>query len=266
MPKGQLIGQGRLAEVFGWDDGQVVKLMRSPGAQGEADYEARIARIVDTAKLAAPAFYGQVTVDGRPGLIYERVDGPTLLTELGKRPWRLVWGARQLAVLHAQMHNVTAPGLPTMRKQLDRNINNLPQLTTALKERILRRLRSLPDGNVICHGDFHPDNVIVSERGAVVIDWVTASHGPAAADVARTTLLLQGGGLPPGIDMGRRILIQTMRRIYYVLYLRTYQQLRPMPTLLIQTWLPILAAARLNEQIPAEEAHWLAVVNTAFGN
>ncbi|MCB0113460.1 MAG: aminoglycoside phosphotransferase family protein [Caldilineaceae bacterium] len=265
MSKGNLLGQGRIAEVFAWGDGQVVKLMRSSNAQGEADYEARIARIVDTAGLSAPVFAGQVTVDGRPGLIFERFDGPTLLTEVGQRPWRLVWAARQLGALHAQMHSVNAPGLPSLRSKLEHSIGRIPQLTPTVKDRILRRVRVLPDGDIVCHGDFHPDNVIVSARGPVVIDWVTASHGPAAADVARTAVLFMGGAMPPGIDVGRRILIQTIRRIFYVIYLRTYQRRHPVPSLLIQTWFPILAAARLNEHIPEEEARWLAVVDAAFG-
>ncbi len=265
MPKGQLLGQGRTAEIFAWENDQVLKLMRNPGASGSADQEARVAQIIDAAGLSAPAFAGQIVVDGRPGLLYERVNGPTLLQVVAQRPWRLLWAAQQQAILHAQMHNVSRPGLRSMRGHLQWCIDYVPQLTPSIKERALRRLRSLPDGNAICHGDFHPDNVIVSERGPVVLDWMTASSGPPAADVARTTLLFLGSGLPPAIPAAQIPVIKLIRRLYYQLYLRAYRRLRPMPGLLIQAWLPIMAAARLAESIAEEEAQWLAVVDSAFG-
>ena len=44
--------------------------------------------------------------------------------------------------------------------------------------------------DVVCHGDFHPLNVIVGTAGATVVDWTAARLGPAAFDVAFTALLL----------------------------------------------------------------------------
>jgi len=43
-------------------------------------------------------------------------------------------------------------------------------------------LRELPDGEALCHGDFHPRNVIVDGDELTIIDWVDASSGPPAAD------------------------------------------------------------------------------------
>jgi aminoglycoside phosphotransferase (APT) family kinase protein len=44
--------------------------------------------------------------------------------------------------------------------------------------------------SVICHGDFHPLNVIVGDAGATVVDWTAARLGAPAFDVAFTALLL----------------------------------------------------------------------------
>ncbi len=45
---------------------------------------------------------------------------------------------------------------------------------------------------VLCHGDFHPKNVIVSAEGPVIVDWFDACRGNAVGDIARTSLLLGG--------------------------------------------------------------------------
>ncbi len=45
-------------------------------------------------------------------------------------------------------------------------------------------------GTAVCHGDFNPSNVIVSEDGTLsVCDWAHATQGAPAADVAMTYLL-----------------------------------------------------------------------------
>ncbi|MBX2997013.1 MAG: phosphotransferase [Caldilineaceae bacterium] len=265
MQKGALLGQGRTAEIFAWGEDQILKLYRDFAPVDWAEHELRVGRAVFEAGLAAPAIGELVEVDGRRGLIYERVDGPTLLQSVARRPWTLAQAARQLATLHAQMHNTSRPELPSQREQLRRSIHAAPQLTADSKARIWRRLSSLPGGDAVCHGDYHPDNILLSARGPIIIDWMTASAGNPAADVARTTLLFLGNSLPPGIPTAQIVFLQAMRRLYYALYLRAYRRQRPMPSMAIQIWLPILAAARLNEQIPEEEAQLLERVARAFG-
>ena len=51
------------------------------------------------------------------------------------------------------------------------------------------RLEGMPKHNKVCHGDFRPSNVIISEDGTpYVIDWSHATQGNASADAARTYL------------------------------------------------------------------------------
>jgi aminoglycoside phosphotransferase (APT) family kinase protein len=265
MPKGELLAQGRTAEIFAWGDDQILKLYRDFAPTHWVDHELWVALIIKEAGLAAPAVGELVEIDGQRGLLYERIEGPTLLQTVARRPWTMAQAARQFATLHAEMHTVRRPQLPSQHEQLRHAINAAPSLTEELKARVLRRLASLPAGDAVCHGDYHPDNILLSAHGPVIIDWMTVSAGNPAADVARTTLLFLGNSLPPGMPSVQRIFFQAVRRLYYALYLRAYQRLRPMPSLAIQIWLPILAAARLNEQIPEEEAQLLERVTRAFG-
>ncbi len=57
------------------------------------------------------------------------------------------------------------------------------------------RLESTPKHNRVCHGDFNPSNVIVTDDGKVyVIDWAHVTQGNSSADVARTYLLFNLNG------------------------------------------------------------------------
>ena len=175
--KGPLIGRGRTAEIYAWGDSQVLKLFRQDWPDDWVEYEVKIARIAQQAGLSAPAVGEELDIGGQRGVIYERVDGPSMLHSVAIKPWTLFKTARQFADLHASIHLLTVNDLPLQRESLKRAINRAPHLTDSMKSGILQRLELLPDGNALCHGDFHPDNILMSEHGPVVIDWMTATQG-----------------------------------------------------------------------------------------
>ena len=56
----------------------------------------------------------------------------------------------------------------------------------------MERLAGLPDGDQLCHGDFRPDNLVLTASGPVVLDWMTATRGVPVADVVRTLMAAEG--------------------------------------------------------------------------
>jgi aminoglycoside phosphotransferase (APT) family kinase protein len=259
---GAPIARGRTAEVFAWQDGQVLKLFYDWVPPTWVETETKASRTVYEAGLPAPAVEGVVEADSRRGIVFERVEGPSMLAEWKSKPWVLVRSARQLAELHAAIHALPGAGLPAYRERLEGSIRAAQALPAHLKDAALSALARLPDGDALCHGDFHPDNVIVTARGPIIIDWMTAVRGNPLADVARTSLLLCKAALPPG-TRGRWI-VEAGRRLYHAIYLRRYLQLHPASREDIAAWrLPTLAA-RLNENIAAEQAQLLAAIETAL--
>jgi aminoglycoside phosphotransferase (APT) family kinase protein len=160
------------------------------------------------------------------------------------------------------MHLVERPQLPSMRENLRRDIDRAAELAGeldgSLRAAVLARLDNLPAGQAVCHGDYHPDNVILTPGGPLIIDWVTAGHGNPDADVARTVLLLrQGEPLAASAFLTR--MIGMLRRLFLGGYLRTYRALRPCPDSAIDAWLPVIAAARLSEGIEVERSRLIAL-------
>lgn len=254
MLLGAPVGIGRTAEVFAWGEGRILKLYRAEIPRIWAEREAAIGRLIMQAGLAAPAIGETVEVNGRAGIVFERITGSSMLDSLARQPWLLRRYARQFAQIHADMSAAQADGLPSQREELVRAITHAPALLPALRERALAALAVMPDGDVVCHGDYHPDNLIIAPRGPVVIDWMTATRGNASADVARTVLLFRYGVLPADAHALKRLMADVMRKAFLAAYLRAYRSLRPLGDAEIAAWLPILAAARLNERIPVEEA------------
>jgi uncharacterized protein (TIGR02172 family) len=258
MDKGALIDRGRTAEIFEWGDHQILKLFRDWCPDTWVDHELKIARIVEAAGLPVPAVEDKVQVGGRSGIIYERVSGPSMLAALRSQPWKVATYGRLMANLHAAMHQCAVPGLPNWREDLEQVIRRTDVLSDLTKQAVLRALAQLPDVNALCHGDFHPGNIIMSPRGAVVIDWTTAKQGHPLADVARSLLLLRAGDVPP--DTAAVWLINLLRNTFQTTYLRRYMQLQGVTTEAIEAWQLPIAAARLAEDIPAERARLLRLV------
>jgi len=125
----------------------------------------------------APAVFDVVDLDDRSGIIYERVDGPSMLAALTRQPWAVLRCARLLADLHLNIHESVVAGLPSQRARLEQRVRESSLASAPAREAALRLLERLPGGDKLCHGDFHPDNVILSTRGAVVIDWNDATQG-----------------------------------------------------------------------------------------
>lgn len=260
MAIGPHVGRGRTAELFAWGNDQAVKLFDDGWRRPSVEHEARIGRAVHASGLPSPAVGDVVGMGGRLGIIYERVDGASMLEVAITRPWRLVGLARLLAELQARVHACVIPELPSQRQRLADKIGRASPLSDALRKAALEALAGLPSGNAVCHGDFHPGNVLLSSRGPVIIDWVDATRGHPLADVARTCLLLSVGS-PPSARAGRLAFVA--RRWFHALYLRRYLALRPASGDELAAWRLPVAAARLSEGIPEEQEQVLAIVEMA---
>jgi Ser/Thr protein kinase RdoA (MazF antagonist) len=64
----------------------------------------------------------------------------------------------------------------------------------AMLAELLRRLHELPPlpgaARQILHLDLHPENVMLTGRGPVVIDWCNATDGPGDLDTALSALIV----------------------------------------------------------------------------
>lgn len=257
------VAVGATAEIFAWEAGQVLKLFRARFSREAVEEEARIARLIHASGAPTPAVGDVMEVDGRFGLLYARVDGVSMLRAWMDRPWRIVYFARQLAQLQAALHALPAPaGLPDQKERLAADLRAAPSLPPALRETLLARLAALPPGGQLCHGDFHPDNVLLTGRGPVIIDWMNARSGNPLGDVARTSLLMRISQPAAGVTLDWKV--RLARDWFHRFWLSHYRRLSSCAPAEVARWLPVVAAARLSEGVPEADA-LLALVREESG-
>lgn len=259
---GPLIARGRTADVYAWEEDQVVKLFHTWCPPHWVEEEIEVSRAVAAIGLPTPGVIDAVEIDGRQGIVYERVDGPSMLTLINERPWLLFRFARQMAELQADMHKLTVDGLPSLRSSLGRTIERVESLAPDRKMAVLQLLDGLPDDNAVCHFDFHPDQILITNDGPVIIDWMTAHHGHPLADVARTSVILTFSQVPYA-NWLKRTVVDLWRGLFYRTYISRYLELNPGSTMAqVRTWMVPIAAGRLKEEIEGEREPLLAFIES----
>lgn len=154
MGEPRLIASGRASEIFDLGGGRALRRFK---VGGNPEREALVMRHAHERGYPVPAVYEV----GPDSLVLERIEGPTMLEAVFARPAALDEQAHVLARLHHELHRIAAPA----------------------------GLAALGDGDRLLHLDLHPENVILSPAGAVVVDWTNSRRGAAALDVAQTWVI-----------------------------------------------------------------------------
>lgn len=188
-----------------------------------------LARINETG-IRSPKVLEVSQVEGEgSALVTEKVPGTTLAQKMEAEPQRFGEYLEQFVDLQIEIHGYTSPLLNRQRDKFTRMIESLDQLNATTRYNLSERLDGMKKEFKVCHGDFNPSNVIVSDDGTLsVCDWAHATQGSPAADVATTYLLFA-----------------LTSKEQAEAYLELYCNRADMPMQVVRQWMSIVAAVEL---------------------
>ena len=231
---GRCLGSGKDADVFELDD-DVIKLFKSGVPKHTAFREAASLAQAEAFGLPVPCVREVRLIDERWGVTMSRADGPCFADAMLASPAQRPAYLKTMAVLHDRIHGCRASFFGSLKSKLAANIEHAPALADRRRQDLLDELDALPDGDRLCHGDFHPWNVLGPIHRPVAIDWTSAAKGSPAADVCRSYVLVR----PVAPELARS-------------YIETYAQVTGQRIEGILEWLRVVAAARLAEGVDNE--------------
>lgn len=185
------------------------------------------ARIEETG-LNIPKILEVTTLNGKWAIVSEFIEGKTLSQLMQENPDKFDEYLDMFVNLQLQMHKEKAPLLGKLKDKMHRKISET-ELDATTRYELHTRLEGMPKHNKVCHGDFNPSNIIITESGkAYILDWSHATQGNASADAARTYLLFLLKGDMTGANK----------------YLDMFCKKSDTAKQYVQKWLPIVAASQ----------------------
>jgi aminoglycoside phosphotransferase (APT) family kinase protein len=243
---GGLLGSGKEAEVYEYGD-RVAKLYKPHALKRSAFREAAILAFVESLGLPAPNVHGVRSFEGRWAVLMDRANGLLFAHVMRHDPAAIPAHLKAMAALHVRVHAEPAAQLASLNAKLAANIARATALGDALRDTLLKRLAAMPDGGRLCHGDFHPENIVGPIGRETILDWLDASRGDPAADVCRTYVLIK----PVSEELASA-------------YVEAYVAFGKVRRDEIMNWLPFVAAARLAEGVPDEVEGLMAMAGAGL--
>ncbi|MBQ4128773.1 MAG: phosphotransferase [Ruminococcus sp.] len=128
-------------------------------------------------------------IDSKWAIVTDYIEGKTLAQLMEENPEKTDEYLELLVDLQLNVHSKTCPMLNKLKDKMNRKISQ-SSLDATTRYELHTRLEGMPKHKKVCHGDFNPSNIIITNDGTpYILDWAHATQGNASADVARTYLL-----------------------------------------------------------------------------
>ncbi len=206
MKINKMLGVGNTATVYEWEKNKALKLFYMDYPREAIEKEFQNAMLIRDFAFSKPKVFEVISYEGRIGIVYDRVEGDTLMNWVMKMN-DLQECAIRIANLHKSILTNKSDQVPNYKDVLKSLATNLED-----RDEILKRIDNLQDGDTLCHGDFHPGNILVSNGELVVLDFMNICHGPSLYDVARTVFLVEYTPVSPEVE-DKELLMQQKRAL-----------------------------------------------------
>lgn len=230
------------------DGDKAIKVFNEGYSKADILNEALNQARVEETGLNIPKLEEVTKIDGKWAIIIDYVPGKTLARLMEENPDKIDEYLEKFVDLQLEVQSKRAPLLNKLKDKMSRKISET-DLDATTRYDLHTRLESMPKHNKVCHGDFNPSNIIISDNGtAYILDWSHATQGNASADAARTYLLFCLSG---DTELAEK-------------YLNLFCKKSDTAKQYVQHWLPIVAASQSVKGKPEEREFllkWVDVVD-----
>jgi thiamine kinase-like enzyme len=255
---GKLIGSGGTANVYEWTNNKVIKVFKPHVPVEVIKYEEYMGRMLNETELHIPKYIETIELNGKLSIVYERAYGRQMVEILIETTNKSII-AENFARVHYEIHQCYIEKLPTQNSMIHWRLSRMrSNLGTDIK-RIEDLINSLPIENKLCHGDFHPLNILVDCDKYTVLDWNDCCLGNPILDVGWSYLTLNS----PSIEAVYGQVMANTIKDFSNEYLKYYCKYANVDKREILEYLPLAAMRRLDDNISCEtdiskyENNWL---------
>ena len=197
---GKKLSAGRHANVFEWGEDRVIKLFKASYPTDLVTAEYYNALAVKNLPFKKPIVCELKKTEFGYGIVFEKLAGENMMDYI-ERTGDLKGAAIMMAQLQKDINRCTfdlenTGAIESAHQQLRRNMVNSGKADTEATKEMIRFLGTMKEGNALCHGNLHPDNVLITDEGAVAMSASNYCIGMQLFDVAKTFFLIAYTPLP----------------------------------------------------------------------
>jgi aminoglycoside phosphotransferase (APT) family kinase protein len=247
-----LIARGGQADIYDMQDGKVVRVPRREMDYARIRYEYDVYKGLEWTHLRVPKVYALLEADGRPSIVMDYLPGKTMIALLQENPLLLPFYGRRLAELHVEVLSVRdTRGLCGASERSVSCIGkaSLPEDLKLFARDVLGRTEN---GCGLCHGDFHPGNILMSPGKEFIIDWSSAYAGTPVSDIATTYLLMRVVPRVPGVSESGHFVQKLAAGLLSRIYLAQMRKRLQFDMADFSRWLLVRAAERMYYGLASE--------------
>lgn len=190
----KVIGQGGHGTIYQIGEDTIVKVYRDHSPLKIIENERQYARNAFVNGIPTAIAYDIIETEYGYGVVFEMINGMTLGKYLSIHPEKVDEYSVKFADLLYTLHNTNAdPSLyPDFHDvYLKRTENAKKFLSDKDVEKLKRIIESIPKGNGMVHGDYHPNNVMIDDEGELLlIDMADISRGNGFFDLGGTYMVM----------------------------------------------------------------------------
>ena len=247
------LSYGQTSDVFILDDTKVVKVFFDSIEQHIIENEYRVNKLIQSYGICVPTAYEMVDCGNRKGIVFQRVKNNTLNDEIARNQKRYLDYAKILANEHAKINAISdrQHDLPDQKEAYANFIDSRISIDEKCKQTLIAQLMSLPCDDKVCHGDFHPGNLLFDNDKIFIIDWMGATRGNPLLDVAGSCLIikLMATELTKMSFIKKKITSIFIKRFVDV-YIKEYIKNSNLSMSEINKWIPVKAVTYLDVGLP----------------
>ena len=191
---GRKLSAGAEANVFEWGKDRVIKLFKASYPVENITREYYNALAVKNLPFKKVEVLELKKTDFGFGIVFKKIEGENMLDYI-LRTGDLKEPALQMAELQRSINRCSfdsekTEALATAHQRLREAMAASAKADSDATKEMIRFLGTMKEGNSLCHGNLHPDNIMMTEDGPVALSASGYCIGLPVYDVARTFFLI----------------------------------------------------------------------------
>ncbi|MBR2708648.1 MAG: phosphotransferase [Clostridia bacterium] len=242
------IAKRKTKQVFRDRDSTIKLFVKKYSKAAILNEALNLARVEEGTDLNIPKLKEVTMIDDRWGLVIEYIEGYSLAELMDDNPDKIDEYLELFVKIQLEIFSKKVPLLNKIKDKYNRKITETDLIDEDVKYNLLHKLDGLKNRSKLCHGDFMPSNVIITDSGKYyIIDWAHVTRGNESADAAKTYLTLK---LNKKDDLAEK-------------YMNLFCKKTDISKKDIQDWIPIVAAAEITKGDKSEYKFLSQWINVA---